>query len=61
MRVSAIALIPELQTILAGELLVQRLIGGMSQPFDFVLNHQFSALQFKNLQVVGGEVDQSIV
>ena len=31
---------------------VQRFAGGMSQPFDLVLDHQFSALQLKNLQVV---------
>jgi hypothetical protein len=32
--------------------LVQRFAGGMSQPLDFVLNHQFPALQFDNSQVV---------
>jgi hypothetical protein len=32
--------------------LVQRFAGGMPQPLYFVLNHQFPALQFENLQVV---------
>jgi len=35
-----------------GRLSVQRFAGGMSQPFDLVLDHQFSALQLNNLQVV---------
>jgi hypothetical protein len=35
-----------------GSWLVQRFAGGMSQPLDFVLNHQFPALQFDNSQVV---------
>jgi hypothetical protein len=37
---------------LMGSLSVQRFAGGMSQPFDLVLDHQFSALQLNNLQVV---------
>ena len=37
---------------LVGSLSVQRFAGGMSQPFDLVLDHQFSALQLNNLQVV---------
>jgi hypothetical protein len=35
-----------------GAALVQRIFGGVSQPLDLILHHQFSALQFDYLQVV---------
>jgi hypothetical protein len=41
--------------------LVQRFARGMLQPLDFVLNHQFPALQFDNLQVIGCKVYESFV
>jgi hypothetical protein len=40
---------------------MHRLAGGMSQPLDFVLDHQFSALQFDNLHIVRREVNQSFM
>src|SRR6201992_151335 len=40
---------------------MQRLAGCLFQALDFVLDHQFPALQFDNLQVVGGEMDKSFV
>src|ERR1700754_5068132 len=40
---------------------MQRLAGCLFQALDFVLHHQFPALQFDNLQVVGGEMDKSFV
>src|SRR5580698_4263286 len=42
-------------------LLMQRLAGCLFQALNFVLHHQFPALQFDNLQVVGGEMDKSFV
>jgi hypothetical protein len=35
-----------------GAALVQRIFGGVSQPLDLILHHEFSALQFYYLQVV---------
>src|ERR1700744_2183320 len=40
---------------------MQRLAGCLFQALNFVLHHQFPALQFDNLQVVGGEMDKSLV
>jgi hypothetical protein len=41
--------------------LVQRFAHGMFQPFDLVLDHQFSALQLDNLQVVCRKMHEGIV
>jgi hypothetical protein len=45
----------------SGRQLMQRFAHGMSQPFDLVLDHQFSALQFDNLQIVCGKMHEGIV
>jgi len=41
--------------------LVDRFAGGMLQPLDLVLDHQFAALQLDNLQVVCGKVHERFV
>jgi hypothetical protein len=41
--------------------LVQRFTRGVSQPLDLVLDHQFSAFQFDNLQIVCGKMHESFV
>ena len=41
--------------------LVERFVGGVFQPFDLVPDHQFSALQLDNMEVVRRKVHQSFV
>ena len=41
--------------------LVERLTSGKLQPLDFVLDHQFAALQLDYLQVVCGWMGESLV
>jgi hypothetical protein len=41
--------------------LVEGFLGGMSQPLDLILDHQFAALQLDNLQVVCGKVQERFV
>src|SRR4051794_35028637 len=41
--------------------LVDRIACGMLQPLDFVLNHQLTALQLDNVQVVCGEMHERFV
>jgi hypothetical protein len=41
--------------------LVQGFARGASQPLDLVLDHQFPALQFDNLQIVRGKMHKCVV
>jgi hypothetical protein len=41
--------------------LVESFADGMLQPLDLILDHQLTALQLDNLQVVGGKVHERFV
>jgi hypothetical protein len=41
--------------------LVERLAGGLFQSFDLVPDHQFSALQLDNTEIVRGKMHESVV